>query len=136
MPYISSVASRLLRKIEDRGRFGLHLESQIVGVDARRELRIVRGPCEASFSPSNQAERFAALLERDALRADRDSAPASRRPHHCRLIDRGQKTVGVHRLARFERALRIGHHDISGSESLSDAKAIDDPRTHARECRE
>ena len=54
---------------------------------------------------------------------------------HRRLIDRRQEAVRVHRRAGFQRALRIGHHDVGRQRLGFRSQAVNHPRAHARETR-
>ena len=98
---------RLLRfgaKIENRRRFGLHFESEIVGVHTRRELGIVR-PHVGFVQIADQVD---GVCRRSVSETPVGRSRLQHRPlagaEHRRLIDGRQKAVGVHRLAGFERA--------------------------------
>ena len=55
------------------------------------------------------------------------------RPEHGGLIDGRKKAIGVHRLAGFDRAPRVGHHDVRRERPALRPEAVEDPRPDTRE---
>ena len=106
------VASVSFERSKTAGRFGLHLEREVVGVDARFEFGVVRLSYRLRSSPLIRPSVLRRWSSDDALRQIEVQHRLRARTEHRRLIDRRQEAVGVHRLAGFERALRIGHHDV------------------------
>ena len=96
-----------------RTQFTLRIEVNRYNRDAGGQI-VVEGIQRGLIEPANQVERFFTLFDRDSLRECEIPHRSFPRPEHRRLIHRREKPVGVHRLARFESTVRIGHDHISG----------------------
>ena len=121
---------RLAREVQNLLGLDLHAEGHVVGIDPRVEFFIVGGE-RGLVQIANQLQRLSPLARIDmGGQVEIQHGPLAGAEHR-RLIDRRKKAVRVHRLARFQRPLRIGHHDVGRKRTAFDSETIQHPRAHA-----
>ena len=123
-----------VRDVERRRRLGLHLERQIVTADAGVEL-IVPGFRRGFVERPDQGDGFLAVFAGDARGQIQVEHGAVSGAESRGLIDGGEKTVHVHRLSGFERAVGVGHDDVGRQGAGLGAQPVNDPRAHRGEAR-
>ena len=100
-----------LAQVEHFRCFGLHLERRIVSRHARGKFRILRAQGRVVHG-LDEVDGLAPLAQRNALGQLQIQHRPIARTEECRLINRRQEPVLVHRHASLLRACRIGHHHV------------------------